>query len=106
MIVQFVQFETSLTEEETIAVAEARLAAYRDIPGLVQKYYLKLSKPNHYGGLMIWETKEDMLAFRESDLGKTIASSYKVIAAPDVDIHELMFPLRDTVAYDATTEAA
>ena len=106
MIVQFVQFETSLTEEETTAVARDRLPEYQKTPGLVQKYYLKLGKPNHYGGLMIWESKEAMLAFRDSDLGKTIAASYKVIGAPDIDIHELMFPLRDTVSYEPETAAA
>jgi hypothetical protein len=35
-----------------------------------------------------------MAAFRESELGKTIASAYKVVGTPHIEVHELMFPLR------------
>lgn len=94
MIIQFVQFETTLTEDEAIAVASARAPQFRAIPGLVQKLYLKLGKPNHYGGFYIWRSREDMLAFRQSDLAKTIPEVYKVVGAPDIDIYELLFPLR------------
>jgi hypothetical protein len=53
MIVQFIHFETSLSEKELLAVAEERLPQFRAIPSVVQKYYLKLDKPNHYGGFYI-----------------------------------------------------
>ena len=95
MFVQFVQFETTLAEDEAIAVAEARMPQFRAIPGLVQKYYLKLDKPNHYGGFYIWRTEADMNAFRASDLAKSIPSAFKVVGAPDVDIYRFMFPLRE-----------
>ena len=99
MIVQFVQFETSLTEEEVMGIAKDRAPQFRSIEGLVQKFYLKLSKPNHYGGFYIWRYREDLMAFRESDLAKTIPSAYKIIGAPDVDISELAFPLRDEASF-------
>ncbi|WP_343079181.1 hypothetical protein [Ostreiculturibacter nitratireducens] len=95
MIVQFVQFETTLTEEEVRAVAEERLPQFRAIPSLVQKYYLKLNKPNHYGGFYIWDSAEALAHFRSSELAKTIPGAYKVVGAPDVDVHELLFPLRN-----------
>ncbi len=94
MMIQFVQFQTSLSEAEVRAVATERLPEFRAIPTLVQKYYLKLGKPNHYGGFYIWDSPEAMAAYRDSDLAKTIASAYKVIGTPDIGIHELMFPLR------------
>jgi quinol monooxygenase YgiN len=95
MIVQFVQFETSLSEKEVLAIAKERAPQFRAIPDLVQKYYLKLDKPNHYGGFYIWKSRAAMLAYRESELAKTIAAAYKVVGAPDVDIHEILFELRD-----------
>ena len=49
MIVQFVQFETSLGEDKALAVAREREPAYAATPGLLQKYYLRLGKPNHFG---------------------------------------------------------
>ena len=94
MIVQFVQFESSLSETEVRAVAEERLPQFRAIPTLVQKYYLKLARPNHYGGFYLWESAEALAQFRESDLARTIPPAYKIVGAPDVGIHQLMFPLR------------
>jgi heme-degrading monooxygenase HmoA len=105
MIVQFVQFETSLGEDEIMAVAMARESRYAAIPGLVQKYYLKLNKPNHFGGILIWASREAMAAFADTDLARTIPSAYKVIGAPDIDIHELLFPLRQEVAYGQKLDA-
>lgn len=96
MIVQFVQFETTLSEEEVIEIAQGRKDAFRAVPGLIQKYYLKLDKPNHFGGFYIWDSPESMMAFRDSDLAKTIPQSYQVVGAPDVDIHQLKFALRDS----------
>ena len=106
MFIQFVQFETTLTEEEAIATCNARMAQFQAIPGLIQKLYLKLGKPNHYGGFYIWRSEEDMNAFRASDLAKSIPGAYKVVGAPDIDFYEMMFPLREGVMLDASTEAA
>ena len=101
MIVQFVQFESALSEEEVMAVARDRADDFRAFPDLVQKFYLKLDKPNHYGGFYIWRSREALAAFRETELAKTIALAYKIVGAPKVDIHEMMFPLRAEGAFAA-----
>jgi hypothetical protein len=106
MIVQFVQFETSLSEDEVMAVAKERLPEFRAIPDLVQKFYLKLDKPNHYGGFYIWKSREAMLAFRETELAKTIPAAYKIIGTPDVDIYEMVFPLREEGAFQPQLQNA
>ncbi|GHF70306.1 YdhR family protein [Seohaeicola zhoushanensis] len=106
MIVQFVQFETALSETEAMAIAEERLPQFRALPGLVQKFYLKLDKPNHFGGFYIWESREAMEAFRASDLARTIPSAYRVIGKPEVTIYEMMFPLRDAVDFARAGKAA
>jgi heme-degrading monooxygenase HmoA len=94
MIVQFVQFETPLSEKELRAIAEERMPDFRAIPSLVQKYYLKLDKPNHYAGFYVWDSPEALAKFRDSDLAKSIPSAYKVVGAPDIRIYEVIFPLR------------
>jgi len=96
MIVQMVQFEASLSHDEVIAKAKSRGDQFRATPGLVQKLYLKLSKPNHYAGFYIWRSREDMMAFRETDLFKSIPAAFGVVGAPDVDVSELLFTLRDS----------
>lgn len=106
MLVQFVQFETSLPEEELWAVCKERQPHYEALKGLVQKYYLKLDKPNHYGGVMVWESPEALAAFRASDLARTIGSAYKVVGAPDVRVYDLIFPLRPEALPARAAEAA
>ena len=46
MIIMTVTFETELTEDELLAVARGRSDAFRAIPGLIQKYYVRLSEPS------------------------------------------------------------
>jgi heme-degrading monooxygenase HmoA len=95
MIVQFVQFETSLSEDEIMAVAEERAPQFRAIPSLIQKFYLKLDKPNHYGGFYIWESAEALAKYRQSELAKSIPAAYRIVGAPEVSVYEMLFPLRD-----------
>ena len=94
MFAQFVQFETTLTEREALQVAHERAPAFRALPALVQKFYLKSTKPNHYGGLYLWDSAEAIAEFRQSEMARTIPAAYKVVGAPDVQIYEMMFPLR------------
>jgi heme-degrading monooxygenase HmoA len=94
MFVQFVQFETTLTEREVLKVAEERAPAFRALPSLVQKFYLKSTKPSHYGGFYLWDSAEAIAEFRQSELAKTIPAAYQVAGAPNVGIHEVLFPLR------------
>ena len=94
MIVQLVQFDSTLSEAECTKVARAREARYAATPGLIQKYYLKGDKPNHYAGILIWDSKASMAAFRETELAQTVPTAYAVVGAPQVTISEMMFPLR------------
>jgi hypothetical protein len=105
MIVQFVQFETSLSEEEVSAVAKERAPEFQAIPDLVQKFYLKLNKPNHFGGFYIWKSREAMMAFRETELARSIPAAYKVVGTPVVDVHEMLFPLREEGAFAPELES-
>lgn len=106
MIVQFVKFETSLSEAKALADAREREVDCAATPGLLQKYYLKLGEPNHFGGLRIRESRAAMAVFAETDLAKTIPTAYKVVSAPAVDIHEMLLPLRQGIVHDASVEAA
>lgn len=105
MFVQFIQFESELSYEEITPIAQERLPRFRALPGLRQKYYLKLGKPNHYGGFNIWNSMEDLAAFRTSELAQSIPTAYRIKGAPVVDIYEMMFPLRPEIVPNARTAA-
>jgi heme-degrading monooxygenase HmoA len=94
MFMQTVKFESNLPEEEVLRIADERADQYRAVPGLVQKYYVKLGKPNQFGGVMLWESKEALAAFRETDLCKTVPVAYGVKGAPAVEVIEVFDVLR------------
>lgn len=95
MIIRLVKFETELSEEEVLKVADERIDPFRSLPGLVQKYYVKPSEPNQYGGVYIWKSREVLAAYRESDLASSIAAAYKVKGVPVIETMDVFFPLRD-----------
>lgn len=95
MIIQTIKLKTPLSEEEITAIAKKRAPQFRALPGLLQKYYVKLSEPGQYAGVNIWDSRESLQAFRESELASTIASSYKVSEPPQIEISDIMFELRD-----------
>jgi len=94
MIIQTVKFESQLPEEEVLRIAARRADDYRAVPGLVQKYYTKLDEPNHYAGVMLWASKEDLAAFRETELFRTVPTAYGVKGAPSVEVVEVFDVLR------------
>ena len=95
MIIQTIKFKTSLSEEEVFAIAKERLPLFLELPGLLQKYYVKTGQENEYGGIYVWDSEESMKTFRESDLAKSIPLAYKVEGAPNIETKEVFITLRD-----------
>ena len=76
-------------------VAESRIEQFRKIPGLLQKYYVRLDKPNHFGGVYVWDSKASLQVYRQSDLAQSIPEAYKVIGTPSVEVLDVVIPLRE-----------
>lgn len=95
MILQFIKLKSSLPEADLLNKAHERAPQFRAIPGLLQKYYVKLDEPGRYGGVYVWDSKESMGAFRESDLAKSIPAAYQIESAPEVEIMDILFRLSD-----------
>jgi heme-degrading monooxygenase HmoA len=95
MIIQIVKLNSGLAEEELIETAKEREPKFKAIPGLIQKYYVKLKQPGHYGGVYVWDSKESLQAYKESELSASIPQAYKLLEKPDVEIMEVLFQLRD-----------
>ncbi len=95
MIILTVKFETTLSENQVLAVARERADQFRELQGLIQKYYVKLDGVNRFGGVYLWESMAALQAYRQSDLAATIAEAYKVVGTPEVEILETLFELRD-----------
>lgn len=95
MILQFVKLKSNLPEEVLLSKAKEREPEFKKIPGLLQKYYVKIDETGSYGGIYIWDTPESLRAFKDSDLAKSIPQAYEVVEAPNIEIMNIMFQLRN-----------
>ncbi len=95
MIVQSVRLKSNLPEDELLKRALERAPQFEAMPGLLQKYYLNLPQENEYMGFYIWDSMESLLAFRETDLAKSIPGAYEVIEPPTIEVSKMMFQLRE-----------
>ena len=94
-IVLLVRFKSPLTLEEAKEISESRLPQFRELTGLEQKYYLHDVNSGEYAGLYLWDSKEALDEFRQSELRATIASAYKVEGEPRVEVYGVTNVLRD-----------
>ncbi|KFB01344.1 hypothetical protein IA57_05825 [Mangrovimonas yunxiaonensis] len=87
--------KSKLPEEDILDRANERKPEFEAIPGLLQKYYVKMAGEGNYGGIYVWDNKESLIAFKASDLAKSIPQAYKVVEAPNVEIMDILFQLRN-----------
>lgn len=92
--VQLVKFKTALPDSEVVKTINERKVQFLEVRGLKQKYYMREKLTGEYSGIYLWESEQDFLNYRETELGKTIAKAYKVEGKPRVELFEMIFPLR------------
>jgi hypothetical protein len=95
MMVQMVKFKSKLPDAEVRRVMHERVDRFRAQSGLVQKYYGFEASTGMHTGIYIWESREAMEAYGDSELARSIPSAYQVEAPPRIEVFELIFPLRD-----------
>ena len=94
MILLNIKFKSRLPEEEVMRVAREREPQFRAIPGLIQKYYVRHTEPDHYGGVYVWDTRESLMAHRASELALSIPEAYGIEGNPEIEVSEIISPLR------------
>ncbi|MGX1929447.1 YdhR family protein [Flagellimonas sp. 2504JD4-2] len=95
MIIQVIKLKSKLPEEELLKRAKEREPQFKALQGLLQKYYVKLDQPDQYGGIYIWDSKEALNAYRTSQLASSIPEAYEIMEAPNMEIMDIMFQLRE-----------
>ena len=78
-----------------------RAPRYRELKGLRQKYYLKYPETNEYGAVYLWESESALKEFRESELGKTIATLYKIQGEAESRKAEVIMTLHDVESVES-----
>ena len=95
MIVQIVRYRSGLTHEEVAERFEARSDGYRQVPGLLQKYYVHFPETGEHGGVYVWDSPESLERWRDTQLAGTLAQTYQVDQEPSEEIADVMLVLRE-----------
>jgi heme-degrading monooxygenase HmoA len=75
-------FRSGLPQEEVVRNFKERANKYREVRGLVQKYYLHDESSGEFGGMYLFDSKENLEAFRNSDLAKSIGTAQRTPEPP------------------------
>ena len=64
--------------------------AFADLPGLRSKHWLADEASNTYGGVYIWESKDAMQSYLESDLFSQVANNpvFENVSSRDFEVLE------------------
>ena len=92
MVIHFVRINTRLAHEEVWRIMEERAPRFREVPGLVQKYYGYEPSSGAFCGCYIFDSEESRQAFRQSELARTIPAAYQAEEVR-VEAYEVLFPL-------------
>ena len=69
MHIQVINFKLSgIASSEYEAACDDIAQEFSELPGLISKHWLSNPESNTYGGVYIWESREDMEVYLESDL--------------------------------------
>ncbi len=95
MIIQLTKFKSGLSEEEADLVMHERAPLFREVVGLLQKYYLKDEKTGERGAVYIWESEAAMQAFRQTALAHTMSEVYRIEGDKRLELFDVMLVLHD-----------
>ena len=74
-----VKFNSTHNEDKLMAICHEDLEVFRNVPGLIQKYYIKEDVTGALSGIYIFKNKNAKETFWNSDLAKNIPARYGVI---------------------------
>jgi Putative mono-oxygenase ydhR len=74
-----VKFNSALPPEKLLNTCNQDLDVFRDVSGLIQKYYIAEENTGAISGIYLFESKAAREAFWNSGLAKEIPARYEVI---------------------------
>ena len=93
-----VKFKSNLTPGKSIKVCQEDLETFRNVPGLLQKYYLAEETTGVISGFYIFENRNARTSFWNSELAKSITRRYGVIPESlRVEEYEMVIVLNDVI---------
>ncbi|MEN3281499.1 MAG: hypothetical protein V7607_2639 [Solirubrobacteraceae bacterium] len=96
-VMQVVKLTTPLAQAEVHALMQRRAPEYREVLGLIQKYYGSGSAANEFFGVYIFDSQDALEAFRASELARSISSAFRAHSTR-VEDFDLLFSLHQDSA--------
>ncbi len=87
-------FKSGLSSDELLKVSEGRESQYLEVKGLIQKYYVQVKEMDRVGGVFVFDTAENLAAFRESELAQSTGEAYKLTEPPYTRVLDIVKTLR------------
>lgn len=88
----FVRIKSDLDFEELEHRAIERRPRFKEVPGLVQKFYGKDEATGEVCGIYFFQDQKALAAFRDSELAKSIPAAYEATEVRR-EVYEVLFPL-------------
>lgn len=95
MEIVFATFESGLSHEEIEGTMRKRAEEFREVEGLVQKYFVHDRENDRYGACFIFDSEASRDAYFASDLSAGVGEAYAVKGTPEVTKAHMLFPLRE-----------
>jgi hypothetical protein len=88
----FVRIKSELDAQEFDRRLLERRPRFLEVHGLVQKIYGRDDVTGEVCGIYLFESKEALVAFRETELARTIPTAYEAV---DVrrEVYDVLYPL-------------
>ena len=86
--------KSRLPKEELERRYRERMPAFREVPGLLQKYYAYDEAEQAWAGIYLFESEEALGGYIESDLRKSIAEAYELVEPPSIERYPIVDVLR------------
>jgi hypothetical protein len=93
MHIQIVNFRLKgVTEEDYAGLCDELAPSYAAVPGLVRKIWLADSENGIYGGVYVWENKQAMEDFAQSELNRSVVTHPNLDDVTSTDFGVLLGP--------------
>ncbi|HVU54187.1 MAG TPA: YdhR family protein [Puia sp.] len=91
-----VKFQSVFSVEELMTICSEDLRAFREVPGLIQKYYLNEVSTGAISGIYVFEDHAARKAFLHSELASYIPVRYGVLSGTlRVEQYDMAIVLND-----------
>ena len=85
-----------LTRAQYEEVCDSLAETFAGVPGLVSKHWLANEEANTYGGVYLWENRQAMLDYKESELFASIGANPALVNVTATDFEVMAGPSKVT----------